>query len=182
MVDYWSNYFAISEQHKKTLLSVIAQFKVHFARHGIPSVVMTDNGPEFASRKFEEFAKTWKFEHITSSPRFPLSNGKAENAVKTCKALLMKARTDRQDPLLALLAWRNTQSEGFNTSPVQRLMGRLTRTLLPTTHSLLEPKIDKQTVASASTHPRDYPNATARRKNSEQPVLRSRSERVTVSS
>ena len=131
--------------HKNTSLSVIAQFKVQFARHGIPSVVMTDNGPEFASREFEEFAKTWKFEHITSSPRFPQSNGKAENAVKTCKALLMKARKDRQDPLLALLAWRNTPSEGFNTSPVHRLMGRRTRILLPITHSLLEPKIDKQT-------------------------------------
>ena len=58
----------------------------------------------------------------------------------------MKARKDRQDPLLALLAWRNTPSEGFNTSPVHRLMDRRTRTLLPTTHSLLESKIDKQTV------------------------------------
>ena len=145
MVDYWSNYFEIAELHKNTSVSVITQFKVQFARHGIPSVVMTDNGHEFASREFEEFAKTWKFEHITSNPRFPQSNGKAENAVKTCKALLMKARKDRQDPLLALLAWRNTPSEGFNTSPVQRLMGRRTRTLLPTTHSLLEPTIDKQT-------------------------------------
>ena len=54
MVDYWSNYFEIAELHKETSLSVIAQFKVQFARHGIPSVVMTENGPEFASREFEE--------------------------------------------------------------------------------------------------------------------------------
>ena len=131
MVDYLSNYFEFAELHKKTSLSVIAQFKVQFARHGNPS-----------SREFEGFAKIWKFEHIILSPRFPQSNGKA---VKTYKALLMKAREDRQDPLLALLGWRNTPSEGFNTSPVQGLMGRRTRTLLPTTHSLLEPKIDKQT-------------------------------------
>lgn len=75
-----------------------------------------------------------------SSPRYPQWNGKAENAVKTCKALLVKVK----DPLLAILAWCNTPSEGFGTSPVQRLMGRRTRTLLPTT-KLLQPHSDLTT-------------------------------------
>ena len=59
--------------------------------------------------------------------------------------LLKKARADKQDPLLALLDWRNTPSEYMGTSPVQRLMGRRTRTLLPTHTKLLEPKVDHQT-------------------------------------
>ena len=79
---------------------------------------MTDNGPKFTSREFEEFAKTWKFEHITSSPLFSQSNEKAENSINMCKALLVKAHEDRPDPLLALLAWYNTPREGFNASPV----------------------------------------------------------------
>ena len=145
MVDYWSNYFEVAELHKKTSQSVINQLKVQFARHGIPSVMMTDNGPEFASQEFKKFVKEWKMEHITSSPRYPQSNGKAENAVRTCKALFKKAREDRRDPLLALLAWRNTPSEHIGTSPVQRLMGRRTRTLLPTTQELLRPEIPPTT-------------------------------------
>ena len=143
IVDYWSNYFEVAEQHTKTSLSVIN--RVQFARHGIPAVLMTDNGPEFASREFEEFAKKWNFEHTTSSPRFSQSNGKAENAVKTCKALFRKAREDRKDPLLALLDWRNTPSEQLHTSPVQRLMGRRTQTMLPSTETLPTPNIDGQT-------------------------------------
>ncbi len=123
MVDYWSNYFEVAELTKKTSLTVINQFKVQFARHGIPSILSTDGGPEFTSREFGEFVKMWKIEHITSSPRYPQSNGKSENAVKTCKALFKKARIDRKDPLLALLDWRNTPSEGIGTAPVQRLMG-----------------------------------------------------------
>ena len=115
MFDYWSNYFEVAELSKNTSLSVINQFKVQFARHGIPFIMSTDGGPEFASREFGEFIKTWKIEHITSRPRYPQSNGKSENAVKTCKTLFKKARLVRKDPLLALLDWRNTLSEGIGT-------------------------------------------------------------------
>ena len=151
MVDYWSNYFEVVEIHKKTSQAVITQCKVQFARHGIPDVVVTDNGPEFASQEFRNFASKWKFEHRTSSPRYPQSNGKAENAVQTCEGLLRKAKEDKKDPLLAILDWRNTPSEGFETSPVQRLMGRRTRTLLPTAKTLLNPSTDQTTSMNLAT-------------------------------
>ena len=141
MVDYWSNYFEVQELKRITSASVIHALKVQFARHAIPEVLVTDNGTQFSSSEFANFAETWRFEHKTSSPRYPQSNGKAENAVKVCKALLKKARADNKDPLLAFLDWRNTPLEGLGTSPVQRLMGRRTRTLLP----LLEPNVDSQT-------------------------------------
>ena len=70
-----------------------------------------------------------------------------ENAVKTCKGLLVKAKEDKKDPLLAILDWRNTPSEGFSTSPVQRLMDRRTCTLLPTAETLLQPNSDTKTTA-----------------------------------
>ena len=145
MLEYWSSYFEVQELKQSTSASVIHAFKVQFARHGIPEVLVTDNGTQFSSSEFATFAKAWGFEHITSSPRYPQSNGKAENSVKVCKALLKKARADKQDPLLALLDWRNTPSECMGTSPVQRLMGRRTRTLLPTHTKLLQPKVDHQT-------------------------------------
>jgi hypothetical protein len=43
------------------------------------------------------------------------------------------------DPYLGLLNARNTPSEGLNSSPAQRLLGRRTKTLLPTTAELLKP-------------------------------------------
>ena len=60
----------------------------------------------------------------------------------------MKAKEDKKDPLLVILDWRNTPSEGFSTSPAQRLMGRRTRTLLPTAEKLLQPNSDLTTTAS----------------------------------
>ena len=145
MVDYWSSYFEVQELKRITSESVIHALKVQFARHGIPEVLVTDNDTQFSSSEFAKFAETGRFEHKTSSPCYPQSNGKAENAVKVWKALLKKAGANNKDPLLAFLDWRNIPSEGLGTSPIQRLMGRRTRTLLPTHTKLLEPKVDSQT-------------------------------------
>ena len=34
-----------------------------------------------------------------SSQRYPKSNGRVENVVKTCQGLLMKAKEEKKDPL-----------------------------------------------------------------------------------
>ena len=48
------------------------------------------------------------------------------------------------NPYLSLLDWRNTPTEGLNSSPAQRLFGRRMKTLLPTSNHLLKPKIPKE--------------------------------------
>ena len=52
--------------------------------------------------------KDWCIKHSTSSPRNPRSNGQAESAVKIVKGLLTCAKCSRQDPYLAILAYRST--------------------------------------------------------------------------
>ena len=111
------------------------------SRHGLPNQLISDNGPPFNGFAFADFAHAYNFEHITSSPGYPQSNGKIENAVKTAKNLMTKAVESEQDPHLALLDWRDTPTEGLGSSPAQRLFGRRTRTLLPTSSTLLNPKI-----------------------------------------
>ena len=141
MVDDYSNYFEFNVLNETTAAAIITSLKSQFARHGIPEEVRSDNGPQFASTSFEKFAREWEFKHITSSLYYAQSNGKVENSVKTAKKILKKAQADKRDPYLALLAWRNTPTEGLNSSPVQRLMGRRTRTPLPTSANLLKPKL-----------------------------------------
>ena len=65
----------------------------------------------------------------------------AEEAVQTAKNLIKKAIADKRDPYLALLEHRNTPLSDQLGSPVQRLMGRRTRTLIPTSEKLLQPKV-----------------------------------------
>ena len=64
----------------------------------------------------------------------------AEKAVQTIKNVLRKVTEDKKDFYLALLDLRNTPISDDTGSPVQRLMGRRTKTLLPTTEHLLIPK------------------------------------------
>lgn len=61
--------------------------------------------------------------------------------MKTAKRLLRKAVDAETDPYLAILDYRNTPTQGMESSPAQRLLNRRTRTLLPTTKSLLHPRV-----------------------------------------
>ena len=81
-VDYFSQYPEV-QQLKNTISSVvIAILKSVFARHGIPEIVCSDNGPQFSSQEFSQFANAYEFNHITSSPRLPQSNREVERMVK----------------------------------------------------------------------------------------------------
>ena len=59
VVDYFSRYPEVVKLTSTTASSVIAILKPCFARHGIPEIVRSDNGPQFSSREFTEFASSY---------------------------------------------------------------------------------------------------------------------------
>ena len=59
-VDYFSDYFELDLLSDTTAESVINATKRHFARHGIADKV-TDNGPQYSSAHFSNFAREWEF-------------------------------------------------------------------------------------------------------------------------
>ena len=139
-VDYYSGYFEVDKLEKKDAKQIIKKLKRHFASHGIPVELVSDNGPPYNSEEFANFANEYEFELQKSSPTYLQSNGRAENAVKTAKQLLKKAIESGNDFYLSLLDWQNTPTEGLDSSPAQRIFGRRTRTSLPTTANFLRPK------------------------------------------
>tara|TARA_B110000881_G_scaffold207396_1_gene211562 strand:- start:705 stop:4865 length:4161 start_codon:yes stop_codon:yes gene_type:complete len=136
VVDYYSRWLEIKKLKDETSESVIIALKELFAQHGIPELVISDNGPQYSANQFQQFAADYGFNHVTSSPHYPQANGEAERAVRTVKALLRK----NQDIYLALLTYRATPLQnGF--SPSELLMGRKLRTQLPMLPSKLLPAI-----------------------------------------
>jgi len=119
-----------------TSATVIAALKSTFSRHGILEIVRSDNGPQYSSREFAKFASSHEFNHITSSPRFPQSNGQVERMVQTVKKTLKKS----EDPYTALLSYRSTPLPWCGLSPAQLSMGRRIRTPIPQTNKQLVPK------------------------------------------
>ena len=123
MVNYYSRYWEIEKLHKTDAATVIKKIKNVFSRMGIPEVLRSDNGPQYAAETFEKFAKDWGFQHIPSSPEYPRSNGLAEKTVQIVKDLLEKAKEDNKDPYLAVLEVRNTPVDNYK-SPAELAFGR----------------------------------------------------------
>ena len=142
VVDYYSRFIEVANLTLTKSVDVTIHLKSIFARHGVPEILVTDNGPQFACNTFATFASDYGFQHVTSSPGYPQGNGEAERAVQTVKNMLTKS----EDPFRALLAYRSTPLQnGF--SPAQLLMGRRLRTTVPTFPSQLDPAIpDRNTL------------------------------------
>jgi transposase InsO family protein len=166
-VDYFSFFIEVDRLHNTTSKTVIGKLKQHFARYGLPEIVVSDNGPQYSSEEFAEFSRKWDFEHRTSSPGNSKANGKAEAAVKVAQALIRKTVKSGGDPLLALLDHRNTPTQELNDSPAQRSLGRRTRTLLPTTQKLLSPgyidcEATKKSIQKRQAKQQEYYNKSAK--------------------
>ena len=80
-------------QVEQPTATVVSKMKEIFAEHGIPDVLWSGNGPQYASAAFQEFTRNWEFQHITLSPCHPASNEFAESMVKIVKTTLPKPST-----------------------------------------------------------------------------------------
>ena len=83
VVDYFSRYVEIARLFSTTLGDITVYLKSMFCRHGIPELFISDNGPQYVSKQFNQFERDYEFEHRTSSTRYPQSNGEAERVVVT---------------------------------------------------------------------------------------------------
>ena len=97
------------------------------AHHGILEILRSDNDPHYASKNFSKFAKSYRFNHLTCSPRFPQSNGQVERMVQKINRLLKHA----VDLHLAVLSYRATPMLWCGLSPSELCMGRRIRTTIP---------------------------------------------------
>ena len=136
MVDYFSRYVEVQTLSTTTSASVIKALKAVFPRHGIPTTLVSDNGPQYSPQEFTNFNREYNFTHITSSPRYPQSNGLVERMVRTVKSLLCKS----SDLYSALLAYRSTPLPWCGYSPAELLMGRKIQSEIPQLSSTFIPE------------------------------------------
>ena len=110
----------------RQVLDVLLDF---FSLFGLPEKIRSDGGPQYSSAEFKSFCSRLRIDHETSSAHYPESNGHAEVAVRTVKALTKRADT-WEDFQLGLLEIRATPlADGL--SPAQWMMKRGPRTTLP---------------------------------------------------
>ena len=137
VVDYTSKYFEISLLPNTLSETVIGHTKSIFAHHGVPETVISDNGPQFISGKYDKFGKSWVLDHDFSSPEYPQGNGMVEWTIQAVKKTLRKAKLSNNDLYLAILALRTTPQQKLSSS-AQLLMNWNLRTTLPSPSQLLK--------------------------------------------
>ena len=132
------DYILLEKLADKSTDEVIQACKKIFSGHGRPMLVHSDNRPQYTSTEFRKFSNEWCFEHTTSSPYTPRSNGKAESAVKIVKKILKTAK----DPMRGLIKmeWRASPNRDF-ASPSERLFSRKIRTFVPQDEQQMRPKL-----------------------------------------
>ena len=132
IIDYYSRFPILHKLSSTTSRVLIQEMKAVFAELGVPSVIVSDGGPQYTATEFQDFTKHWQIKHRLSSPRNPQSNGMVEHFVQTMKASLIKTMEEGEDVDLALLAYKTTLLNHRLPSPAELLNSRKYKTLFPT--------------------------------------------------
>ena len=130
-----------------TSSATITALRDIFSRHGLPEILVSDNGSQFSSTEFEQFCTNNGIMHRTSAPYKPSTNGQAERVVQILKSAIKQAQATQTDvsAVIAkyLLVYRNTPHSTTGEPPSLLLMGRRLCTRL----DLLTPSVEKHVEA-----------------------------------
>ncbi|XP_034279660.2 uncharacterized protein K02A2.6-like [Pantherophis guttatus] len=126
IVDAFSKWLEIKLMRATTTDAVIKELRQLFPTHGLPDVLVLDNGPQFTATQFEGYLADLGVRHVLSAPFHPASNGQAERFVRTAKEALSRLGPgDWQERIdQFLMAQHTTPCTATGRSPVELLMGR----------------------------------------------------------
>ena len=132
LVDYSTRYpeaVALKNVETETVAEALVSI---FARIGIPSEILSDQGAQFVSNVMKEVSRLLSIKQLTTTPYHPQCNGLVERFNGTLKMMLkrMCAECPRDwdryvDPLL--FAYREVPQESLGFSPFEMLYGHSVR-------------------------------------------------------
>ena len=131
LVDAYSKRTAVVSVRHATSQSTIEKVRIIFATHGLPEMLVTDNGTVFTSTEFESLHHGMPFT-VSLLPYHPASNGLAERAVQSFKSAMRKMSTDPVETRTAKFLFHQRLKPHTTTdnSPAELLLGRRPRSLL----------------------------------------------------
>ena len=132
MMNAYSKWIVVIVMYGTTSKKTAEEMRKIFATDGMPEVIVSDNGTNFASQEFKEIMDNNGIKHMFRPPYHPSSNGLAERAVQTLKkSLLSNAESDiKLSVCRFLLQYRITPLTSTNRSPAEMLMNRKIRSKL----------------------------------------------------
>jgi len=126
----WTEVVALNEISSEAVVKAIT--KEWVSRYGVPEIIVSDNGRQFISEKFNHFCESFGIEHRHSTPYHPQCNGKIERFHRSLKNALRTQSTNAERTWLenlplTMLGIRNASSEDTELSPSQTMFGTTIR-------------------------------------------------------
>ena len=125
-----------------TTETTIMALNILFTTWGFQKSLVSDNGPQFGSKQFEDWCRLNGIVHLTSAPFHPPSNGEAERLVGVFKTAMQRSvgeeGKERDKATMGFLReYRSTPNCATGRTPAELMIGRQVRTPL----SLLQPSV-----------------------------------------
>ena len=131
IVDAHSKWIGVCVVSSPSSQQAIQALRKVFSTHGLPQILVSDNGAAFSSSEFQTFVARNGFKHVRSAPYHPATNGLAERAVQTVKDALKKTSGDIDTRLSRFLfQYRLTPHSSTGQSPAKLLLGHVPRSHL----------------------------------------------------
>ena len=148
VVDAYSKWLEVVPMSSATTNTTIERLRTIFATHGLPRVLVTDNGAQFTSSEFRAFTRGNGIKHVYSSPYHPATNGLAERAVQSFKEHMKRLPTGTiPEKLARFLFWYQlTPHSTTGVPPAELLLGRRPRSKL----DLLKPNLTETVEAKTA--------------------------------
>ncbi|XP_031357014.1 uncharacterized protein K02A2.6-like isoform X2 [Photinus pyralis] len=149
VTDAYSKWLEVKLVPNTSSAVTIGVLRELFATHGIPDVVVSDNGTSFSSSEFKQFLKNNMIRQALVAPYHPSSNGQAERMVQNVKNAIRKMTEGTAEGNLQLVLSRYLLAQHITPhcttgrSPAEILMGRK----LNTVYDRMQPDFRKEMMA-----------------------------------
>ena len=158
IVDAHSKWIEALTVNAATSNATIEKLQSVFTTHGLPEVIISDNGTASTSEEFKVFVQKNGIRHLTSAPYHSASNGLAERAVQTLKSALKKdpGGVSLETQICRFLfRYRITPHSTIGISPAELaelLLGHRPRSRLDLLHPDIAGRVSKKQVDQKVNH------------------------------
>ena len=167
VIDAYSKWMEVYPTSSISATATIELLRRAFATHGLPDMLVSDNGTGFASKEFGNFMAKNGILHVKTAPRHPSSNGLVERSVRTFKDGMKKLEgsegTVHTKLSRFLLAYRSTPQTTTRVTPAELLFNRRLRTRL----NLVQPDVRQRVEAQQSSQKEQHDNTRTARQFAE---------------
>ena len=145
VVDAYSKWCDVHICASASSAAAIEKLRMSFSSHGLPVILVSDNGTAFTSAEFQAFTRGNRILHKFSPPLHPASNGQAEALVKVVKSGIAQRSGGSLQTRLSRFRFKylNTPHSTTGRTPAELMLGRPMRGTMDLVRPDLTAKVER---------------------------------------